>query len=151
MANTCFNFISIIGEQSIINKVVEKYKFELYDIQWSEDGCLQFAYESRWSPPVEWVKEISGFGLGLTIECQYEEIGSDIWGKFGFRDGELIFALELPYLEGQYSSMSWNDFIESEVISRIEDNENVESFLEDFPFVNEEQKEELITIFNEGI
>jgi hypothetical protein len=150
MANTCINFIEINGDQLIIDKVVEKYKSELYDIQWNEDGCLQFSYESRWSPPVEWLKEMSIFGLGLTLECEYEEIGSDIWGKFGFRDGELIFAMELSYLEGKYNSMKWNEFIESEVISRIEDNEDVDTFLDDFPFVSDEQREELITIFNEG-
>jgi hypothetical protein len=46
--------------------------------------------------------------------------------------------------------MEWTDFIECEVLYKIEDNEDVESFLEDFPFVSDEQREELITIFNEG-
>lgn len=159
MANVCWNRIVFFGEADQITKIKNDSKneslhegldiledFSLIDFE----GSLIIYCGTKWSPPVEWVEKIST-QYGVTIECEYEEIGSDICGVFGYEKGKLVFNLEFTYLEGKYNLLEWSDFVECEVFNRIEDNENVESFLEDFSFVTDEHREELITIFNEGI
>ena len=159
MANVCWNRIVFFGEAEQITKIKNDSEneslheglnivedFSLIDYE----GSLIIYCGTKWSPPVEWVEKISA-QYGVTIECEYEEIGSDICGVFGYEKGKLVFNLEFTYLEGKYNLLEWSDFLECEVFNRIEDNENVESFLEDFPFVTDEHREELITIFNEGI
>lgn len=159
MANVCWNRIVFFGEADQITKIKNDYENgSLYEGIYVEQDFSLIDYDdslviycgTKWSPPVEWVETMS-IQYGVTIYCEYEEIGSDICGKFGYNDGELEYELELPYLEGKYNLLEWGDFVECEVFNRIEDNEDVESFLEDFHFVSDEHREELITIFNEGI
>lgn len=158
MANTCWNKITFFGEAKQIEVIkkdaINESLFD--DLNWTYessfidyDDSLVIYCGTKWSPPEEWVETMS-IQYGVTIYCEYEESGSDICGKFGYNDGNLEYNLELPYLEGKYNLMEWSEFIQSEVINKIEDNENVESFLEDFSFVTDEHREELITIFNEG-
>jgi hypothetical protein len=159
MANVCWNRIVFFGEADQITKIKNDSEneslheglnivedFSLIDYE----GSLIIYCGTKWSPPVEWVEQIS-FLYGVTIECEYEEIGADICGVFGYSHGNKVFNLEFTYLEGKYNLLEWSDFLECEVFNRIEDNENVESFLEDFDFVSDEHREELITIFNEGV
>jgi hypothetical protein len=159
MANVCWNRIVFFGEADQITKIKNDSEneslheglnivedFSLIDYE----GSLIIYCGTKWSPPVEWVEKISA-QYGVTIECEYEEIGSDICGVFGYEKGKLVFNLEFTYLEGKYNLLEWSDFVECEVFNRIEDNEDVDTFLEDFPFVSDEHREELITIFNEGI
>jgi hypothetical protein len=151
MANMCFNYITIFGDTDAIKQIKSKYFEDIYDevICEETENELTFSHESKWSPPEKWVQEMSCYGV--TIECEYDESGSDICGKFGYINGNLEFNLEFTYLEGKYNLTDWTDFVECEVLHRIEDNEDVESFLEDFDFVSDEHREELITIFNEGV
>ena len=159
MANMCWNRIVFFGEAEQITKIKNDSEneslhegldiledFSLIDFE----GSLIIDCGTKWSPPVKWVEQKS-LQYGVAIECEYDEEGSDICGKFGYDNGKLVFDLEFTYLEGMYNFTDWTDFVECEVLYRIEDNEDVESFLENFPFVNDEHREELITIFNEGI
>ena len=159
MANVCWNRIVFFGEAEQITKIKNDSEneslhegldiledFSLIDFE----GSLIIDCGTKWSPPVKWVEQKS-LQYGVAIECEYDEEGSDICGKFGYDNGKLVFDLEFTYLEGMYNFTDWTDFVECEVLYRIEDNEDVESFLENFPFVNDEEREELITIFNEGI
>lgn len=155
MANICLNFIQAFGYTEAIEKVrkylVTTNDVEIVQIDDSVDGELTFTVESRWSPPAEWVCELTEKFSGVLIECEYEECGSDIWGKFGFRDGVLLFTMELPYLEGKHKSMGWNEFIECEVFSRLDGADSLEDFIEDFYFCNEQEKTELVEIYREHL
>ena len=152
MANICLNFIQAFGDAEAIDKLrkhlVTTNEVEIVHIDEPINGELTFAVESKWSPPAEWVSGLTEKFSGVLIECEYEEGGCDIWGKFGFRDGVLLFTMELPYLEGKHKSMVWNEFIECEVLHRLDEEISLEEFLEDFPFCNEEEINELKEIYN---
>lgn len=158
MANICLNFIQAFGESDDLNEL-KNYLLSTNDAQVCEIGdvlevnesyLIGFTIESRWSPPVDWLQEVSRRHSGVLIECEYEECSSDIWGKFGFRDGELLFAMELPYLEGKHKSMGWFEFIECEVMNRLEEEISLKEFLEDFQFCSEKEINELKDMYYEN-
>lgn len=155
MANICLNFIQAFGDAEAIEKLrkhlVTTNEVEVVHIDDPIDGELTFAVESKWSPPAEWVCELSEKFSGVLIECEYEECGSDIWGKFGFRDGVLLFTMELPYLEGKHKSMGWNEFIECEVLHRLNECESFNEFIGMFDFVDEKEHAELVEIYREHV
>jgi hypothetical protein len=144
MANLCLNRIEFFGSAQAIAKIKndmtspsfgEGEGFYSMSYVTSSEDELRIDIESRWSPPVSWLESLSK-QYGVLVECEYEEIGSDIWGKFGFKKGESVFNIELPYLEGKYNSMDWNDFLECEVLWRLEDPEAFDDFMEQFDFVS---------------
>lgn len=154
MANICFNYIQAFAHSQALDKLrdhlIKEKDVNIVDLSDPIDGELTFTVESRWSPPAEWVCELTEKFSGVLIECEYEECGSDIWGKFGFRDGVLLFTMELPYLEGKHKSMVWNEFLECEVLHRLDSADSLEDFIEDFPFCNEEEINELKEIYYEN-
>lgn len=85
---------------------------------------------------------------GLLIECEYEECGADIAGKFVYAKGLLSTSLDFTYLEGKYHFLDWYEFIECEVLNRLEEEISLEEFLEDYTFCNEDEIKELKEIYN---
>lgn len=154
MANICLNYIRAFGDAEAISKLekhlVSTREVEIVGIDEPIEGEMTFTIESRWSPPVEWIQELSEMYSGVLLECEYEEGGADIWGKFGFREGELLFTMELPYLEGKHKSMIWNEFLECEVLHRMDEEISLEEFLEDFQFCSEDEINELKEIYHEN-
>lgn len=152
MANICINYVQAFGHSEALDKLnkhlISTNEVEIVGISEPSGESIDFTIESKWSPPAEWICELSEKFSGVLLECEYEECGSDIWGKFGFRDGVLLFTMELPYLEGKHKSMVWNEFIECEVLHRLDEEISLEEFLEDFPFCNEEEINELKEIYN---
>lgn len=157
MANVCLNRIDVFGD----SKAIAKMKNDMCLSSFGEDeGFYSLNYvassadeltidaESRWSPPTDWLQKISK-DYGVLVECEYEEIGSDIWGKFGFKKGELVFVMELPFLEGKYNSLPWNEFIDCEVTSLLEDERPFDEFISLFDFVSDEHRIELEELFFE--
>jgi hypothetical protein len=155
MANICFNYIQAFAYSQALDKLKDHLILEkdvdIVDISDPIDGELTFTVESRWSPPAEWVCELTEKFSGVLIECEYEECGSDIWGKFGFRDGVLLFTMELPYLEGKHKSMVWNEFLECEAIPRLDDCESFNEFMDLFHFVDAKEHAELVEIYREHV
>lgn len=155
MANICLNFIQAFGDAEAIDKLrkhlVTTNEVEIVHIDEPIDGELTFTVESRWSPPAEWVSELTDKFSGVLIECEYEECGCDIWGKFGFRDGVLLFTMELPYLEGKHKSLVWNEFIECEVFSKIDSADSFDDFIEDFYFCSEDEIKELTELYYQTV
>lgn len=151
MANICLNWVNVVGDSAKLQEVkrlIEPEVMSMY-INHEEEGQMTLSLESKWSPPEEELKQISK-DLGVLIECEYEECGNDIWGKFAYNGGDLVFDLSLPYLKGKYSSMEWNDFVECEVLHRVHEAEDLEDFLLDFDeIVSDEELEELVQIYNE--
>lgn len=153
MANICYNWIEIVGETKAIDKLRKRLVAENEaDIKEATDpGLLVLSMESRWVAPVEWLQEISR-EYGVNVECESEECGNDYWNKMGFMNGKKVFDIEMRYLEGKYHSLDWNDFIECEVISRIDEDEDFDDFIEQFlDFCSDEQIAELKDIFAEHL
>lgn len=141
MANICFNWVNVVGKQSDL----EKLKLEVIDeweLRHEDDGQATYSFESKWSPPENELKILS-LTCSVLIECEYEECGCDIWGKFAYNKGELVFNIELPYLEGKYNSMDWSDFVECEAEWKIDSDDTLDDFLEQFYFCNETELSEL--------
>jgi len=61
-----------------------------------------------------------------------------------------LFTMELPYLEGRHKSMVWNEFLECEVLRRLDSADSFEGFIEDFTFCSEEEINELKEIYYEN-
>jgi hypothetical protein len=153
MANTCYNWIEIVGETKAIEKLrkrlVAENEADIREV--TEPGLLVFSMESRWVAPVEWLEEISR-EYSVNVECESEECGCDYWNKIGFRNGEKIFDIELGYLEGKYNSLDWNDFIECEVMWRLDNDESLDDFIEQFEnFCTDDEIAELKDIFKDHI
>ena len=159
MANNCVNFIQLFGSEKsiqIISKHLSTDKFDdhisvvgLSDI--SDDGTsLDISAYSKWSPPKEFLQSLSS-DYNLVIECEYDEWGSDIAGKFAYDHGKLVMNIEFNYLEGKYHFMEWNDFLECEAIPRLDDCESFNEFMDMFHFVNTKEHAELVEIYREHV
>ena len=159
MANNCFNYIQVFGSEKGMkmfydNLLKNRYEDEFVVVgisDFSKDPTnLEFSAESKWSPPKDKLQSLSK-DYNLVIECEYDEWGSDIAGKFGFDKGELVFNLEFGYLEGKYHFEEWNDFLESEAIPRLDDCESFNEFMDMFHFVNAKEHAELVEIYREHV
>jgi hypothetical protein len=164
MANICFNFIQAFGDAEAIKKFKndlsnEKFEEELFVMSWyfggvnyigkeTEPTGLEFTSESRWSPPREWIEQASK-DYGVLIECEYEECGDDIAGKFAYDKGKLVMDLNFTYLEGKYYFMDWDEFVDFEVTSLLEDEKPFDEFIALFDFVSDEHLIELEELFFE--
>jgi hypothetical protein len=152
MANVCINWIQAFGDAKAIKKFNKELQMDedMYslDLIRNEGTEITFSAESRWAPPVDWIRDNSS-DFKLLIECEYSEPGSDIAGKFSYKNGEKIMDLEFRYLEGRYQLMDWYEFIECEVQYRIQDAETLDEFLEDFDFCTEKEIKELTELYHE--
>lgn len=153
MANVCYNWIQAFGNAKAIDKIekgllMEEDMYSLEHIH-TNGGEITFSCESRWSPPEDWIRDNSK-KFRVLIECEYSEGGSNIAGKFSYKNGEKIMDLEFEYLEGRYNLMDWYEFLECEVWYRMDDAESLEEFLEDFHFCNEDEIKELTEMYNKN-
>jgi hypothetical protein len=154
MANVCCNWIQAFGNAKAIEKLEKELMMDedMYSLEHirTDGGEITFSCESRWAPPVDWIRDNSR-EFGVLIECEYSEGGSNIAGKFSYKNGEKIMDLEFAYLEGRYFLMDWFEFMEGEVFYRLDDAESLEEFLEDFHFCTEEEIKELTELYNETV
>jgi hypothetical protein len=150
MANVCYNWIEVSGDEASIKKLrkqlVADNEADIRDID--DPKQLVFSIESRWVAPLEWLEEISQ-EYKVLVECESEESGCDYWCKVAYKDGENVFGVQLNYLEGKYRSLDWNEFIECEVMWRLEDSDPFDEFIKQFDFCNEEEIAELEELFFE--
>jgi hypothetical protein len=155
MANICFNTIEFFGDAKVIAKIKndmtsssfgEGEGFYSLNFQYSSEDELRITAESRWSPPIKWLEDLSK-QYGVVVECEYEEFGNDIWGKLGFRKGKNVFNLEMSYLEGKYNTLSWEEFLDYEVTGLLEDQRPFDEFMEQFDFVSPVHALELEKLF----
>lgn len=159
MANMCLNFVEAYGESDAIKDLrdylnkndsneVDVVSMHDIGIERSNSG-IEFTLETRWSPEKAWIRKVSE-QFGVLLECQYEEYGSDIGGKFAYDKGELVFDVEMSYLEYKYQSLDWNEFIGNEVMWRLEDADPFDDFIEPFKeFCSDSEIEELEELFFE--
>lgn len=159
MANICLNYVEAFGESDALLKLkdyLKRHDFnEVEVVSLHEIGIenpntgIEFTLETRWSPEKEWIQKISS-QFNVLVECQYEECSSDIGGKFAYDKGELVFDIEMSYLESKYHSLDWSDFIECEVAWRLDDAEPFDEFIAPFKeFCSDGEIEELEELFFE--
>jgi Ferredoxin-like domain in Api92-like protein len=152
MANVCYNWMQAFGDAEAIKKFenemyMDEYMYSL-EIIFNYGTELTFSSETRWAPPEEWLENISK-DFGIKIDCEYSEPGSDIAGKLNYKDGVKIMDLQFDYLEGRYHFMDWFEFIEMEVMHRLDDAEPFDDFIKQFDFCTEEEIKELEELFFE--
>lgn len=155
MANVCYNWIEVVGDAGSISELRDYLEDqEDYYLEFNESTdptLLVFSLESRWVAPVEFLKIISR-EYNLLVECESEECSCDYYFKCGYRNGEKIFEINLGYLEGKYHSLDWNDFIEREVMWRLDNDESIDEFIEQFEdFCTYDEIAELKEIFVEHL
>ena len=153
MANVCYNWIEIVGDASSISelkkRLVAENEADIREVD--EPTLLVLSLESRWVAPMEWLQEISR-EYNVLVECESEECGCDYYFKCGYKNGEKVFEIDMNYLEGKYHSLDWNDFIECEVMSRIDEDESIDEFIEQFEnFCTDDEIAELKEIFVEHL
>ena len=51
-------------------------------------NLLKYEFDSAWSPPIEWVRTISGQYPGLSFRLEYDEPGKAFNGFYSCKDGE---------------------------------------------------------------
>lgn len=155
MANICFNTIEFFGDAKAIGQIKNDMTSQsfgegegFYSLNYCDSSHdeLRMTAESRWSPPIKWLENLSK-QYGVVVECEYEEMGNDIWGKLGFRKGKSVFHLEMPYLEGKYNTLSWDEFLDYEVTGLLEDLAPFDEFMEQFEFVSPVHALELEELF----
>jgi|688.fasta_scaffold788688_2 hypothetical protein len=153
MANVCYNWIQAFGDAKVIEKIEKELMMDedMYSLEHihTNGGEITFSCESRWAPPADWLEENSK-EFGVIFECEYSEGGSDIAGKLSYKNGEKIMDIDFPYLEGKYNFMDWFEFIEMDVIHRLDEDETFEDFIGQFYFCTEDEIKELTELYHEN-
>lgn len=144
MANICSNWIEVFGEADTLNQIAKDY--DEFEFEMHCDSLIS-SYDSRWSPPLDELQAISN-QYEVVLECEYDEAGSDVCGKIGYQNGEVVFHLELPYLQGRYVLCDWNEFVECYVMGIID--QPFDDFMSELEFCTDEEKIELEELFFEN-
>ncbi len=59
-------------------------------------GCFLWKFDTAYSPPMPWVKTVSGLYPEITFTVRFGELGVDCAGETVFRAGEIVSSEELP-------------------------------------------------------
>lgn len=156
----CIVFKSLIGTQPGISE--EEYKngawydsnVAYYGTKWDVDyaSCnfefekeqIKMSPDTAWSPPVN-------FGLvlhnmyGVSVELFYSEGGCNFCGKTTIDENGVIED-DYGYAEGHYyfdNDHFWEGLIESEIESAIDEEKDVNDFVEEYGYLTPEEREEL--------
>ena len=116
---------------------------------------ITISCETAWSPPIPFLQNLCEM-YKVNAYLFYSEGGVGFAGEttFNWIDGELeVFDDECGYLEGMYKYSKeefWSE-VEYQADSILDEDQSLEDFLAEFPFVSNEDKEELTRIYNETI
>ena len=163
-------FQSLIGIPSHMSEADYKDKWYDTNIEWfgtkwdiSADEHaftfgkeeISFFCETAWSPPIQFLENLCKM-YKVNAYVFYSEGGIGFAGQTDFiwTDGELdINDQEYGYLEGLYilsEDEFWSE-VDYQADCILDEDQSLEDFLGIFPFVSEEHKEKLTTIYNETI
>jgi hypothetical protein len=120
------------------------------DPQEFDDECIVLTPSTAWSPPIEFCVNLAK-KYGVEVEMYYHESGMDFCGKTYIKsDGEYTEE-DYEYMEGVYN-FDWDYFwmeIDMYIEYAKEEQKSVEEFMEDYEYLSEEDKQELIKMYNE--
>ena len=163
-------FQSLIGIPSHMSEADYKDKWYDTNIEWfgtkwdiSADEHaftfgkeeISFSCETAWSPPIQFLENLCKM-YKINAHIFYSEGGIGFAGQTDFiwTDGELdINDQEYGYLEGLYilsEDEFWSE-VDYQADCILDEDQSLEDFLGIFPFISEEHKEKLTTIYNETI
>jgi hypothetical protein len=114
------------------------------------DGGLVLTPCTAWSPPIEFGVNLAK-KYGVEVEMYYHESGMDLCGKTYIKPDGACTEDDYGYMEGIYN-FDWDYFwmeIESYIEYAIEEGQSVEEFLKEYTYLSEEDKQELIKLYNE--
>lgn len=132
-----------------------------WDISYSEDMFtfdkdeITLSCETAWSPPIPFLENLCKM-YKTNAYLFYSEGGVGFAGEtlFNWVDGELdVDDEECGYLEGMYKFSEeefWSE-VEYRTDCIIDEEQTLEDFLAEFPFVTDEDKVELTRLYNETI
>jgi hypothetical protein len=138
-----------------LNRFGTKWDISYEDCDPQEfDDELVLTPNTAWSPPIEFCVNLAK-KYGVEVEMYYFESAMDFCGKtYILPDGTYIED-DYKYMEGQYrfeSDYFWLD-IRDNIENSIYEGKSLEQFMVDYPYLSEEDKQEVIEIFkhNENI
>ena len=116
---------------------------------------ITISCETAWSPPIPFLQNLCQM-YKVNAYLFYSEGGVGFAGEttFNWVDGELeVYDDECGYLEGiyKYSKEEFWSEVEYQADCILDEDQSLEDFLSEFPFVSNEDKEELTRIYNETI
>lgn len=115
------------------------------------DDELVLTPNTAWSPPIEFCVNLAK-KYGVEVEMYYFESAMDFCGKtYILPDGTYIED-DYKYMEGQYrfeSDYFWLD-IRDNIENSIYEGKSLEQFMVDYPYLSEEDKQEVIEIFKDN-
>lgn len=125
--------------------------YEECDPQEIDDNGLILTPNTAWSPPIEFCVNLAK-KYGVEVDMYYYESGMDFCGKAYINSDGTYSEEDYGYMEGLYHfdvDFFWME-IGWYVENAIENGQSVEEFLEDYKYLSEEDKQELIKIFKEN-
>jgi hypothetical protein len=120
-----------------------------------EKDEITLSCETAWSPPIPFLENLCKM-YKVNAYLFYSEGGIGFAGEttFNWVDGELeVYDDECGYLEGMYKYSReefWSE-VEYRTDCILDEEQSLEDFLGEFPFVSDEDKEELTRLYNETI
>jgi hypothetical protein len=108
--------------------------------------------DTAWSPPIEFGVNLAK-KYGVQVDMFYYESGMDFCGKAYINSDGTYTEEDYGYIEGLYhfdADYFWME-IEWYVENAIEQGQSVEEFMEDYEYLPEQDKQELIKMYNESL
>lgn len=116
---------------------------------------IELSPSTAWSPPIEFCSKLAK-KYGVSVRINYSEPGNDFAGEALIDTEGNVEDNEYPYMEGIYiygdEEEFWNE-IGFRMEMEMEEDEpmSVEDFVKDYPFVSNEDREEIIRVYNESL
>jgi hypothetical protein len=128
--------------------------YDQHTFDYTKDD-ISFSCETAWSPPIPFMENLCKM-YQVNGHIYYSEGGIGFTGEttFTWQDGELdVFDQEFGFLEGMYilsKEEFWSE-VDYSLDCVSDEDQSLEDFLNQYTFVSEEDKKELIRLYNETI
>ena len=126
--------------------------YEECDPQEIDDECIVLTPSTAWAPPIEFGVNLAK-KYGVEVDMYYHESGMDFCGKTYIKSDGTYIEEDYEYMEGLYHfdvDYFWME-IDMYIEYAKEEEKSVEEFMEDYEYLSEEDKQELIKMYNESI
>jgi hypothetical protein len=116
------------------------------------EGGLLLTPNTAWSPPIEFCVNLAK-KYGVEVDMFYHEQGNDFCGNTYINSDGTYTEEDYGYMEGLYNFDADYFWMEAEyyVECSIEGGQSVEEFIEEYAYLPEQDKQELIKIYNETL
>lgn len=106
---------------------------------------------TAWSPPIQFASNLCRM-YGVSVEMTYDECACDFYGRTTVDENGDYSEEDYSYNEGAYhfdDEYFWESVIQNDMEYAMEENKSVEEFVEDYPYVTPEDKEEIRKVYTE--